>query len=89
MCLPQDTAPPVVQDVPLMGKFKLKGKGEKQKVKAAKQHISMEPPDLMNGEDGECPDPLRGPVHLSRSLLNVLQARFALINTAIRIKSYC
>ena len=72
LCLPQDTVPTVVQDAPLMGKFKLKGKGEKQKVKAAKQHISMDPPDLMNGEDGEClalPDP----VPLSRSLLHALQ----------------
>lgn len=36
---------------PLMGKFKLKGKGEKHKIKAAKQHITMEPSDLMKGED--------------------------------------
>jgi len=34
-----------------MSKFKVKGKGEKHKMKAAKQHISMEPADLMNGED--------------------------------------
>lgn len=35
-----------------MGKFKLKGKGEKYKVKAAKQLIALEPADLMNGEEG-------------------------------------
>lgn len=44
--------PPPVQDGPLMGKFKLKGKGEKYKVKAAKQFIALEPADLMNGEEG-------------------------------------
>ncbi|XP_067034654.1 lethal(3)malignant brain tumor-like protein 4 [Acropora muricata] len=43
--------PPPVQDGPLMGKFKLKGKGEKYKVKAAKQFIALEPADLMNGEE--------------------------------------
>lgn len=36
-----------------MGKFKLKGKGEKHKIKAAKQQISVEPSNLMNGEDGK------------------------------------
>ena len=90
--LSQDTAPPVVQDAPLMGKFKLKGKGEKQKLKAAKQHISMDPPDLMNGEDGECPA-LLGPLRLSHSLLHALQRALRyisdLINTTTRIKSYC
>lgn len=40
-----------VQDAPLMGKFKLKGKGEKHKIKAAKHQISVEPSNLMNGED--------------------------------------
>lgn len=48
----QDIAAPV-QDAPLMGKFKLKGKGEKHKIKAAKQQISVEPSNLMNGEDGK------------------------------------
>ena len=48
----QDTIP-AAQDAPLMSKFKVKGKGEKHKMKAAKQHISMEPADLMNGEDGQ------------------------------------
>lgn len=43
--------PPPVQDGPLMGKFKLKGKGEKYKVKAAKQFVALEPADLMNGEE--------------------------------------
>ncbi|KAJ7374051.1 lethal(3)malignant brain tumor-like protein [Desmophyllum pertusum] len=38
-----------VQDAPLMTKFKLKGKGEKHKIKAAKQQISLEPSTLMNG----------------------------------------
>ncbi|XP_078362086.1 lethal(3)malignant brain tumor-like protein 4 [Oculina patagonica] len=46
-----DTAAPVQDAAPLMGKFKLKGKGEKHKIKAAKQQISMEPSNLMNGED--------------------------------------
>ena len=36
-----------------MGKFKLKGKGEKHKMKAAKHQISVEPSNLMNGEDGK------------------------------------
>ena len=36
-----------------MGKFKLKGKGEKHKIKAAKQQISLEPSNLMKGEDGK------------------------------------
>ena len=44
--------PAPVQDAPLMGKFKLKGKGEKYKVKAAKQLIAIEPSDLMSGEEG-------------------------------------
>jgi len=48
----QDIATPV-QDAPLMGKFKLKGKGEKHKIKAAKHQISVEPSNLMNGEDGK------------------------------------
>lgn len=48
----QDIAAPV-QDAPLMGKFKLKGKGEKHKIKAAKHQISVEPSNLMNGEDGK------------------------------------
>lgn len=43
--------PAPVQDAPLMGKFKLKGKGEKYKVKAAKQLIAIEPSDLMSGEE--------------------------------------
>ena len=42
----------MAQDAPLFGKFKLKGKGEKHKLKAAKQQITMEPSNLMNGEDG-------------------------------------
>lgn len=49
----QDIAAAPVQDAPLMGKFKLKGKGEKHKIKAAKQQISVEPSNLMNGEDGK------------------------------------
>ena len=48
----QDITAPV-QDAPLMGKFKLKGKGEKHKIKAAKHQISVEPSNLMNGEDGK------------------------------------
>nr|XP_058973219.1 lethal(3)malignant brain tumor-like protein 3 [Pocillopora verrucosa]XP_058973220.1 lethal(3)malignant brain tumor-like protein 3 [Pocillopora verrucosa]XP_058973221.1 lethal(3)malignant brain tumor-like protein 3 [Pocillopora verrucosa] len=40
-----------VQDASLVGKFKLKGKGEKHKIKAAKQQISLEPSNLMKGED--------------------------------------
>ena len=40
------------QDLPYMGKFKLKSKGEKHKIKAAKQQITIEPSNLMNGEDG-------------------------------------
>lgn len=47
----QDTAA-VPQDLPYMGKFKLKSKGEKHKIKAAKQQITIEPSNLMNGEDG-------------------------------------
>lgn len=42
-----------VQDASLVGKFKLKGKGEKHKIKAAKQQISLEPSNLMKGEDGK------------------------------------
>lgn len=57
--------PPPVQDGPMMGKFKLKGKGEKYKVKAAKQLITLEPGDLMNGEEGNqlcfCLKTLTGP----------------------------
>lgn len=49
----QDAAAPVQDAAPLMGKFKLKGKGEKHKIKAAKQQISIEPSNLMNGEDGK------------------------------------
>lgn len=47
----QDTAA-VPQDLPYMAKFKLKSKGEKHKIKAAKQQITIEPSNLMNGEDG-------------------------------------
>ncbi|KAM7452023.1 lethal(3)malignant brain tumor-like protein [Porites harrisoni] len=41
----------VPQDLPYMGKFKLKSKGEKHKIKAAKQQITIEPSNLINGED--------------------------------------
>ena len=34
-----------------MGKVKLKSKGDKHKVKI-KQHISMDPTNLLNSEDG-------------------------------------
>ena len=86
LCLLPKDGVPAVQDAPLMGKFKLKGKGEKHKLKAAKQQISVEPSNLMNGEEGQSRVLLsfRAPLELHAPFLQTIYSKAVLVRTSNR-----